>query len=129
MTWQKFNSVACYRCRIDVGIPELWPWRKQWQNRGLHHVCTGSWPRPDSRSNFKDGEISFVRRGGGAKMVTYMPVYDQKLLDDLINQNVKVQGTPPEEQSLLGTIFISWFPMILLIGVDFLHASNARRRR
>ncbi len=50
-------------------------------------------------------------------MVTYMPVYDQKLLDDLINQNVKVQGTPPEEQSLLGTIFISWFPMILLIGV------------
>ncbi|CRZ95225.1 cell division protein FtsH [Vibrio cholerae] len=30
---------------------------------------------------------------------------------------MKVQGTPPEEQSLLGTIFISWFPMILLIGV------------
>jgi cell division protease FtsH len=46
-----------------------------------------------------------------------MPVYDSKLLDDLINQNVKVLGTPPEEQSLLGTIFISWFPMILLIGV------------
>ncbi len=68
-------------------------------------------------ATIKDGEISFVRRGGGAKMVTYMPVYDQKLLDDLINQNVKVQGTPPEEQSLLGTIFISWFPMILLIGV------------
>ncbi|ELB2102927.1 ATP-dependent zinc metalloprotease FtsH [Vibrio parahaemolyticus] len=68
-------------------------------------------------ATFKDGEINFVRRGGGAKMVTYMPVYDQKLLDDLINQNVKVQGTPPEEQSLLGTIFISWFPMILLIGV------------
>ncbi|WP_176291835.1 ATP-dependent zinc metalloprotease FtsH [Vibrio natriegens] len=68
-------------------------------------------------ATFKGEEISFIRRGGGAKMVTYMPVYDQKLLDDLINQNVKVQGTPPEEQSLLGTIFISWFPMILLIGV------------
>ncbi|WP_394127844.1 ATP-dependent zinc metalloprotease FtsH [Vibrio hepatarius] len=68
-------------------------------------------------ATFKDGEISFTRRGGGARYVTYMPVYDQKLLDDLINQNVKVQGTPPEEQSLLGTIFISWFPMILLIGV------------
>ncbi|WP_061778589.1 ATP-dependent zinc metalloprotease FtsH [Vibrio vulnificus] len=68
-------------------------------------------------ATFKDGEITFVRRGGGGKFVTYMPVYDQKLLDDLINQNVKVQGTPPEEQSLLGTIFISWFPMILLIGV------------
>ena len=68
-------------------------------------------------AQFNNSEISFTRRGGGAKYVTYMPVYDQKLLDDLINQNVKVQGTPPEEQSLLGTIFISWFPMILLIGV------------
>ncbi|MCK6262404.1 ATP-dependent zinc metalloprotease FtsH [Vibrio sp. ZSDE26] len=68
-------------------------------------------------ATFKGQEIAFTRRGGGSRFVTYMPVYDQKLLDDLINQNVKVQGTPPEEQSLLGTIFISWFPMILLIGV------------
>ncbi|MEZ8515327.1 ATP-dependent zinc metalloprotease FtsH [Vibrio cyclitrophicus] len=68
-------------------------------------------------AQFNNSEITFTRRGGGSKYVTYMPVYDQKLLDDLINQNVKVQGTPPEEQSLLGTIFISWFPMILLIGV------------
>ncbi|WP_160929308.1 ATP-dependent zinc metalloprotease FtsH [Vibrio tetraodonis] len=68
-------------------------------------------------ATFKGEEITFTRRGGGSRYVTYMPVYDQKLLDDMINQNVKVQGTPPEEQSLLGTIFISWFPMILLIGV------------
>ncbi|MBL4241639.1 ATP-dependent zinc metalloprotease FtsH [Vibrio fluvialis] len=68
-------------------------------------------------AQFNNSEISFTRRGGSTRYVTYMPVYDQKLLDDLINQNVKVQGTPPEEQSLLGTIFISWFPMILLIGV------------
>ncbi|WP_082671288.1 ATP-dependent zinc metalloprotease FtsH [Vibrio sp. MEBiC08052] len=68
-------------------------------------------------AQFKDSEITFTRRGSSTRYVTYMPVYDQKLLDDLINQNVKVQGTPPEEQSLLGTIFISWFPMILLIGV------------
>ncbi|MDN3609110.1 ATP-dependent zinc metalloprotease FtsH [Vibrio ostreicida] len=68
-------------------------------------------------ATFKGEEITFVRRGNGARFVTYMPVYDQKLLDDLIKQNVKVQGTPPEEASLLGTIFISWFPMILLIGV------------
>ncbi|MGF1743646.1 ATP-dependent zinc metalloprotease FtsH [Vibrio minamisatsumaniensis] len=68
-------------------------------------------------AQFNNSEITFTRSGGGGKFVTYMPVYDQKLLDDLINQNVKVQGTPPEEQSLLGTIFISWFPMILLIGV------------
>lgn len=68
-------------------------------------------------AQFNNNEITFVRRGGGGKFVTYMPVYDSKLLDDLINQNVQVKGTAPEEQSLLGSIFISWFPMILLIGV------------
>ena len=67
-------------------------------------------------AKFKDREITFVRTDN-SRNVTYMPVYDSKLLDDLINQNVKVTGTPPEQQSLLSTIFISWFPMILLIGV------------
>ncbi|WP_237360971.1 ATP-dependent zinc metalloprotease FtsH [Vibrio marisflavi] len=68
-------------------------------------------------ATFKGEQISFTRNGVSGKYVTYMPVYDNKILDDLINQNVKVKGTPPEEQSLLSTIFISWFPMILLIGV------------
>ncbi|MGL4914677.1 MAG: ATP-dependent zinc metalloprotease FtsH, partial [Aeromonas allosaccharophila] len=31
--------------------------------------------------------------------------------------NVKVMGEKPEEPSLLTSIFISWFPMLLLIGV------------
>ncbi|WP_261873106.1 ATP-dependent zinc metalloprotease FtsH [Vibrio rarus] len=67
-------------------------------------------------AKINDKEIVFYRNDN-SRNVTYMPVYDTKLLDDLINKNVKVSGTPPEEQSLLGTIFISWFPMILLIGV------------
>ena len=67
-------------------------------------------------AKFKDREITFVRTDN-SRNVTYMPVYDDKLLDNLINQNVKVSGTAPEQQSLLSTIFISWFPMILLIGV------------
>ncbi|MBM7038601.1 ATP-dependent zinc metalloprotease FtsH [Vibrio ulleungensis] len=67
-------------------------------------------------AQINDKEIIFYRNDS-SRYVTYMPVYDTKLLDDLINQKVKVTGTPPEEQSLLGTIFISWFPMILLIGV------------
>jgi len=68
-------------------------------------------------AKFNNSEITYKHKGNSAPYVTYMPVYDEKLLDDLINQNVKVQGTAPEEQSLLGTIFISWFPMILLVGV------------
>ncbi|WP_261815877.1 ATP-dependent zinc metalloprotease FtsH [Vibrio gallicus] len=67
-------------------------------------------------AKINDKEIVFYRNDN-SRNVTYMPVYDTKLLDDLINKKVKVSGTAPEEQSLLGTIFISWFPMILLIGV------------
>ncbi|GAL06026.1 cell division protein FtsH [Photobacterium aphoticum] len=66
---------------------------------------------------FNDREIT-VTKSNNTRYVTYLPVYnDQKLLDDLINADVKVMGTPPEEQSLLASIFISWFPMLLLIGV------------
>ena len=68
-------------------------------------------------ATFNNREIKVTKRDG-SRYVTYMPVFqDPKLLDDLINQNVIVKGTPPEEQSLLESIFISWFPMILLIGV------------
>ncbi|WP_299018864.1 ATP-dependent zinc metalloprotease FtsH [uncultured Photobacterium sp.] len=68
-------------------------------------------------ARFNDREITVYKRDN-TRYVTYLPVYnDQKLLDDLINANVKVMGTPPEEPSLLASIFISWFPMLLLIGV------------
>ncbi|WP_279145422.1 ATP-dependent zinc metalloprotease FtsH [Photobacterium carnosum] len=66
---------------------------------------------------FNDRKITVTKRDN-ANYVTYLPVAnDPKLLDDLINANVQVQGTPPEEPSLLASIFISWFPMLLLIGV------------
>lgn len=66
---------------------------------------------------FNNRELKVTRRDGTG-YVTYMPVYqDPKLLDDLINKKVQVRGTPPEEPSILASIFISWFPMLLLIGV------------
>ncbi|MGF1757855.1 ATP-dependent zinc metalloprotease FtsH [Photobacterium sagamiensis] len=68
-------------------------------------------------ARFNEREITVFKRDN-TRYVTYLPVYnDQKLLDDLINANVKVLGTPPEEPSMLASIFISWFPMLLLIGV------------
>ncbi|MDX2319002.1 MAG: ATP-dependent zinc metalloprotease FtsH [Moritella sp.] len=54
---------------------------------------------------------------GGQKFVTFLPAEDPQLLNDLLNNNVKVFGEPEEESSLLTSIFISWFPMLLLIGV------------
>ncbi len=42
---------------------------------------------------------------------------DLWMVDDLRKAGVQVYGKPEEEQSLLTTIFVSWFPMLLLIGV------------
>jgi len=54
----------------------------------------------------------------GEKFSTVIPgAYDRDLINDLIKQNVNAKGTLPEEQSFLTTIFVSWFPMLLLIGV------------
>lgn len=61
--------------------------------------------------------IEGVRRGG-EEFRTVMPAHDQDLLNELLSQgNVTVQYQEPESRSLLGTIFISWFPMLLLIAV------------
>jgi cell division protease FtsH len=50
--------------------------------------------------------------------VTYSPETDNRdMIADLLKYGVTVEGKPPEEQSLLLTIFINWFPMLLLVGV------------
>jgi cell division protease FtsH len=52
----------------------------------------------------------------GEKFTTYSPG-DAHLVDDLLENGVNIDARPPEQQSLLMQIFISWFPMLLLIGV------------
>lgn len=61
-------------------------------------------------------EIVVIKKDG-SRYITYIPVNDPKLLDILLTKKVKVIGEPPEEPSLITSIFISWFPMLLLIGV------------
>ena len=63
-----------------------------------------------------DGEIRGTKRSGET-FQTFVPYFNDKLVSDLVKNDVRVYGEPPEEQSLLTSIFISWFPMLLLIGV------------
>jgi cell division protease FtsH len=39
------------------------------------------------------------------------------MIGDLLDSNVEITAAAPEGQSLLMTIFISWFPFLLLIGI------------
>ncbi|HWV62535.1 MAG TPA: ATP-dependent zinc metalloprotease FtsH [Oxalicibacterium sp.] len=53
----------------------------------------------------------------GKKIKSAITYLDRGLIGDLINNGVKFDVKQPEEQSFLSQIFISWFPMLLLIGV------------
>jgi len=52
----------------------------------------------------------------GRKFTTYSP-NDPWLVSDLLKAGVMIEAKPEEEPSLLMNIFVSWFPMLLLIGV------------
>jgi cell division protease FtsH len=54
----------------------------------------------------------------GTPFSTYSPeTSNSALIGDLERANVAVLGKPPEPPSLLGHMFISWFPFIVLIGL------------
>jgi len=54
----------------------------------------------------------------GSIFKTYSPeTNNAAMVGELLDNGVEITATPPEGQSLLMTIFISWFPFLLLIGI------------
>jgi len=54
----------------------------------------------------------------GSVFKTYSPeTSNTAMIGDLLDNNVEITAAAPEGQSLLMTIFISWFPFLLLIGI------------
>jgi len=68
-----------------------------------------------SKVSIEGSTIRGVSMNGDA-FTTYNPG-DPGLMGDLLDYHVKVSAKAPEQQSVLMQIFISWFPMLLLIGV------------
>ncbi len=77
----------------------------------LHRVDKGE----ISKVVIENQVITGVTKDGDA-IITYMPIPDQLLLGNLLLKNVDVSGREPEQESLLMRIFISWSPILLLIG-------------
>jgi cell division protease FtsH len=63
----------------------------------------------------KDQQIS-IRTVDGRSLRTYNPG-DDGLIGDLLKHAVSIRAEPPEQPSLLGQLFVSAFPFLLLIGV------------
>ena len=76
-------------------------------------------------NSVKAGNVSDVKIAGrnvegryasGESFLTLSP-NDPKMIDDLLANGVEVNVKEPDQDSVLMQIFISWFPMLLLIGV------------
>jgi cell division protease FtsH len=96
------------------------------QQFGARQTSQTTIPYSDFIEQVKEGQIKEaiidgnVVRGmseSGKPYVTYAPPSDIWMTSDLLKNNVKVDVKPEQQQSVLMSIFISWFPMLLLIGV------------
>ena len=63
-----------------------------------------------------EGRILKATTTDGNHITSYAPT-DLWMVSDLLKNGVKIEAKPEEEPSFLMNIFVSWFPMILLIGV------------
>jgi len=88
-------------------------------------VAQGSMEYSQFIEEVKSGRISKVVMEGrtlkattseGKRVTSYSPG-DIWLVSDLLKYGVKIEAKPEEEPSMLMSIFVSWFPMLLLIGV------------
>jgi len=62
------------------------------------------------------GDVLYVTPDAGRPYTLTSPG-DLWMVSDLMKAGVQVSGKAREEPSLLMSIFVSWFPMLLLIGV------------
>ncbi|MFO8156010.1 MAG: ATP-dependent zinc metalloprotease FtsH [Thiohalospira sp.] len=77
----------------------------------LNQVQSGQVDRVTLEGNTIQGRLQ-----DGTQFTTYNPG-DPGLMGDLLDADVTIDSKPPEEQSMLMQIFISWFPLLLLIAV------------
>jgi len=60
----------------------------------------------------------YGERNDGSKFKSIRPnIQDPKLMDDLVNHNVKVAGKEREEPSLISKLFVAAFPILLILGI------------
>jgi cell division protease FtsH len=64
-----------------------------------------------------EGANITATRSDDTKVRATATMLDRGLIGDLRDNNVRFDVKPPEEPSFLQQVFISWFPMLLLIGV------------
>src|SRR3569623_589879 len=92
---------------------------------GPPQIATKQVAYSDFIEQVRQGQVSEVmiegrtiqgKRAGGEEFLTYSPG-DTGMVDELLDKGVVIKARPQQQQSLLMQMFISWFPMLLLIAV------------
>src|SRR3569833_2523016 len=92
---------------------------------GHPQIATKQVAYSDFIEQVRQGQVSEVmiegrtiqgKRLGGEEFITYSPG-DTGMVDELLDKGVVIKARPQQQQSLLMQMFISWFPMLLLIAV------------
>lgn len=93
------------------------------------HQTSGELGYSEFIADVKNGQVDRVlidkrestiigKRSDGSSFRTYNPETDNEaLIGTLLANNVSIESAPPEKDSVLLQILISWFPILLLIGV------------
>ncbi len=94
-----------------------------------------SLPYSEFIEKVKNGQVDRVEINGanivikttdGQRYETYNP-NDPHLIDDLLTANVEIKTIAPPKTSFLMEIFISWFPMLLLIAVWIIYMRRSQQ--
>src|SRR5579885_1325095 len=97
-------------------------------NLGLRHGMVSQIDYSQFVSDVKGGRVErvLIQDGGsviqgkmvdGADFVTYSPeTSTSRLIGLLLDNKGRIEAQPPSQQGILTQIFISWFPVILIIG-------------
>jgi cell division protease FtsH len=95
-------------------------------NFGPRNPQAVKWSYSEFLDNVQNGNVKKVviedrnitgRTENELPFTTYIPVMPEAALNQLVQSGVDVKGRAPEQPSLLMNIFVSWFPIILFIGV------------
>jgi cell division protease FtsH len=95
-------------------------------NFGPKSTASQSINYSDFINDVQQGQVQLVEieghtvkgtRSDGSHFSTQTPPEDPRMMDDLLSNKVEVKVVEPNQHGLLMTIFINWFPMLLLIGV------------
>src|SRR3569623_2143105 len=92
---------------------------------GPPQISTKQLAYSDFIEQVRQGQVSEVmiegrtiqgKRAGGEEFLTYSPG-DTGKVAELLDKGVVIKARPQQQQSLLKQLFISWFPMLLVIAV------------